>query len=609
MKKNYLFLATAIVALASCSDNTYFGENESGAGAGAISFNMSTPSLSRAGEQNHETSAATLNKQFIVWGEKSTGSAAETNAAGNPVFINYVVNYVASTAGTTVSNSHDWEYVAQTPYANTKVVASAAPTHVTEQTIKYWDFTNKNYTFTAISAKPADITAGKVTITKSVSGTTVYDKGYTVALNNGASVGDIYFSDRTLVTATSPMTSPVTLKFRNLLSQVRFGFYETIPGYTVKIKDVIYNSTSHTADGDGKFGVDCNDAVIIPDDNTTFTVTYDDGSVTSTNQNKAKVSVSSDDVQDYLSTSTTSFFNTVLGTASSERTYENGGNYTKILPNPSNTSDLTLTISYQLTSTDGSGETIDITNATAKVPAVYAQWQSNYAYTYLFKISDNNGLYPITFDAVVVEDETGNQETITTVATPSITTYAKGEVVTANNEYLTGSNIYVVVDKNGTVQTLTVGTNAKLYTAYVEAGAAQGITEETVKNAIATNSDKYDFGEVLVATTPLDGYYTYDAGTNTYSAAAGTADGTTKYYKPVAYSVKDANGKKLVLKAADGLTATTSIPVADSPTGVAITVNGAKFTPAAAGTYVFEFIDTADSSKKYYKIIKVVAAS
>ncbi len=56
------------------------------------------------------------------------------------------------------------------------------------------------------------------------------------------------------------------------------------------------------------------------------------------------------------------------------------------------------------------------------------------------------------------------------------------------------------------------------------------------------------------------------------------------------------------------LTATSSIPAADSPTGVAITVNGAKFAPAAEGTYVVEFIDTSDGNKKYYKVVKVVAA-
>ena len=133
-----------------------------------------------------------------------------------------------------------------------------------------------------------------------------------------------------------------------------------------------------------------------------------------------------------------------------------------------------------------------------------------------------------------------------------------------DNEYKSGANIYVVVN-DGVV--LTVDTNAKLYTATVEAGAAQGITEETVKNALANGTQN----------------------------PTGT------------WTVTDALGKKLVINAADGLTATAEIAADDSPTGVAITVNGAKFTPSAAGYYVFEFTDTLDGSKKYYKVIKVVA--
>lgn len=579
--KNLILAAIAITALASCSSDDFVGDkslqDSSGTdGGGAITFNYNFQNITRAA-QNHATSAATLNNQFVVWGEKS--SAVETGAAGTPVFINYVVNYGTSTAHTSESNSSDWEYVGQAPYADTKVVASAAPTHVTEQTIKYWDFTNKYYTFTAISALPADISDDKVTIRKNVSGTTVYDKGYTVALKSGASVGDIYFSDRTLVEAgESTRSLPVTLKFRNLVSQVRFGFYENIPGYSVAITDVKYSSTSHTANGEGNFGVDCAGAVLVPGDNTSFTVTYDDGSA---NLNKAKVTVDASNTQNYLSTTATSFFGTTLGKTSSACTWENGGNYTKILPNPSNTTDLTLTISYRLTSTDNSGETIDITDAVVKVPAVYAKWQSNYAYTYLFKITDKNGLYPITFDAVVVEDEAGNQETITTVDDPSITTYAKGEVVTANNEYLTGSNIYVVVDKGGTVQTLTVGSNANLYlvTNDTGSGATQEITEASVANALAhgTLSDAND-------------------------------DSTNDTWTVTGVGMKDL---KVTTISVPTLTATSSIIAADSPTGVAIDLDGtnnkcAKFTPATAGTYAFEFIDT--DSKKYYKVIKVVAA-
>lgn len=579
MKKHLLIAAIAITALASCSSNDFVGDESpqtSSGNVGAISFNMNTQAITRAA-QDHATSAATLHNQFIVWGEKS--NAAETSSAGTPVFINYVVNYGASSAGTTESNSADWEYVGQTPYANTKVVASAAPTHVTEQTIKYWDFTNKYYTFTAISALPTDISSDKVTITKNVSGSTVYDKGYTVAVKEGASIGNIYFADRKLVEAgEGTRSTAVQLSFRNLLSQVRFGFYETIPGYSVKITDVKYNSTSHTTNAAGNFGVDCSGAVIIPGASTSFTVTYDDGSVTAANQNKAKVTVAGSTTQNYLSTTATSFFGTTLGTSSNTRTWENGGNYTKILPNPSNTTDLTLTISYQLTSTDGSGETIDITDAIAKVPAVYAKWQANYAYTYLFKITDKNGLYPITFDAVVVEDEAGNQETITTVETPSITTYSNASAVTTDNEYKINNNIYVVVDNAGALPVLTAE-NAKLYlvTNTTGSGATQEITEASVANALEHG-------------TPTD--------TN--------LDETNDTWTVTGVGMKDLIVTSLGVPT---LTPASSIPAADSPTGVAIDVDGtnnkcAYFKPTAAGTYVFEY---NDNTNKHYKIIKVVA--
>ena len=199
MKKHLLIAAIAITALASCSSNDFVGDESpqtSSGTVGAISFNMNTQAITRAA-QDHATSAATLHNQFIVWGEKS--NAAETSSAGTPVFINYVVNYGASSAGTTESNSADWEYVGQTPYAAAKVTSTGTVATVSEQTIKYWDFTNKYYTFTAISALPADISGDKVTITKNVSGSTVYDKGYTVAVKEGASIGDIYFADRKLV--------------------------------------------------------------------------------------------------------------------------------------------------------------------------------------------------------------------------------------------------------------------------------------------------------------------------------------------------------------------------------------------------------------------------
>ena len=114
-----------------------------------------------------------------------------------------------------------------------------------------------------------------------------------------------------------------------------------------------------------------------------------------------------------------------------------------------------MKVDYTLVSTDGSGETIKVTGAEATVPSEYTQWQPNYSYTYIFKISDktngstggeSKGLYPIVFDAVVTETSEGIQNTITTVQDASITTYAKGNTI--ENEYKTSDNIYAcVIDK------------------------------------------------------------------------------------------------------------------------------------------------------------------
>jgi hypothetical protein len=148
----------------------------------------------------------------------------------------------------------------------------------------------------------------------------------------------------------------------------------------------------------------------------------------------------------------------------------------------------------------------------------------------------------------VTETEDGVQETITTVAETSITTYAKGSVATASDEYKTSSNIYVIVE-NGTA--LTVGTNANLYTVTLETDAAQTINEASVANAIKN----------------------------------GAWDGTK-------FTVTDANTKSMVVTTAAGLSIVTEIAAADAPDGNAITINAAKFTPSAAGTYVFEYVKT-----------------
>ena len=54
-------------------------------------------------------------------------------------------------------------------------------------------------------------------------------------------------------------------------------------------------------------------------------------------------------------------------------------------------------------------------------------------------------LFPITFDAVVIDAQEFTQETITTVNTPSITTHADGSNVTGNDEYKVNERIVLSV--------------------------------------------------------------------------------------------------------------------------------------------------------------------
>lgn len=210
---------------------------------------------------------------------------------------------------------------------------------------------------------------------------------------------------------------------------------------------------------------------------------------------------------------------------------------------------LTLCVNYTLTSEDGSGETIKVYGAKAVIDAAYCQWQPNYAYTYIFMISDNTngytataaatpaGLFPITFDAVVaaVDDVDFNQETITTVATPSVTTYAFNgtdkKVIAAygaGNEYpkATTTDIYVSVEGNKVL------TGAKLYTITDGATEADVISELQLagrnKIAMTVTTSLSILADAAGVKIPTEDGNGISVTSNT--VAKFSADGTAKTY-------------------------------------------------------------------------------
>ena len=574
--KKYLVFAASALALAGCSSDDFVGDNQGNVkeSNAAINFSSGTNKITRAVKEGKDAATA-LNNNFVVYGYKTAGEKYT-------VYDHYNVNYIEGSEIQTVSNKAGWEYVGQTPNALNSVTGA-------EQTIKYWDYSASQYDFVAFSfGETVQGTATDKT-NKVVASTVNQTPEYTLE----GSVDDLakcYISDRVTAkkTATTKITgygNPVKFNFRSLKSQVRLAIYETVPGYS--IKNIIYYSDATTS----LSGVDCKPTLYAKDNNIpagdgTMTITFPETNESKTDFNQAKVKWSGTS-----NTSTISWDKLTLTDAESKEqttpindkiylgrdfTHKSESDYKNVLPG-TEVKGLTLKVDYTLVSTDGSGEEINVTGATATIPDVYTQWKPNYAYTYLFKISDKTnggtggetdpkGLYPITFDAVVTETETGKQETITAVEENSITTYAKGAV---GEEYKAGSNIYVSVGNNQALETNTS----------TDAGTVKNIALYVVDEA---NTTGYAITEANVALalskTPAEGVYTLTEGSN-----------------------------KLTVKAAAGLTLTNEINAADAVDGNAISGNFAKFTPTTDGKYIIEYIDQVGTpnAKKYYKVIIV----
>jgi len=484
---NYLIGLAALTSftLVGCSDNDFIGSasNIFSSGKEEITFGSGTKNLTRAGEIQHAKAAEKLNNHFVLYGFKynPTELAALTN--DELVFDHYNLYYQEGTENTTESNTAGWEYVG---YQNQDDA---------DQSIKYWDHSAVGYVFSAISS--IDATAEKI----AGATTTKYDKGWDITIPAGGTLNSLYASDRVekklSTTSGSDYDKEVMLTFYSIVTKVRFAFYEIIPGYKVHIDKFYYGSSAETATN---FAIDGDFRGLKTDGDTKLKVTYyDDDPNDDGIENRPKLTYVDTGTGAGVSSETSKVFGTniqataAIGTSSPEATYDQaGGEYTCILPYKSGK--LSLKVDYTLTSIDGSKETIVVKGATAVVPDIYTNWKENFAYTYLFKISDNSngytgtdgvrGLYPITFDACVVNEEDGIQETITSIAEPSITTYQNGVIVTENDEYIEGktadnnTNIYYTVMLNGVAQALNANTQVYEVNNY----GTETLTENVVEN-------------------------------------------------------------------------------------------------------------------------------
>lgn len=502
--KYFIFAALAATVLASCTNDEFLGDTspnviEETTDEGAIRFGFEIPNATRA-DIAGPAAADLLGNNFYVTGTK--GTEAATYPTDKLVFDNYLVHYTANSAGTTESNTANWEYVG--------VVPESSPTEnyvkigsYNSQTIKYWDYSVPQYDFFGFSTGTFAAVSGSSTGTGNI-GVTAMNYGsalaggataYTFDIPSVAAIKSTYITDIVEVKKTdNAYGKDVTLRFKNLGSKVRVALYETVPGY--QVTDVFFYAVdgttgfSDTKSTEGATLISANTnglptkgtiTVYFPhvgDDNATaFPQDYNKAAATVTpvtasstktltfgdldNFETTKEGVEPDNDGATPTPNAYHYIGRTLPTATFAGS-EAAKYYQTVFP-VSDSDPLTLRVDYKLVSIDGSNEVINVYGAKAVVPATYTKWLPNYAYTYIFKISDNTngwtsqvstdpqGLFPITFDAVVAEatDATGEQTTVTTVATPSITTYQQNHTYTTN-EYSkgTGKNIYVQVMNN-----------------------------------------------------------------------------------------------------------------------------------------------------------------
>lgn len=588
MNKFFIAAASAL-ALASCSSDDFLGEiqgNEQNGATSAINFGGDTGKITRATETG-ATAAGLLENNFVVVGFKGNKTDAANNE--NYAFDHYNVNFKDGSANSTESNRAGWEYVNQDmKVKGTEPAASLAQSGASQQTIKYWDHSCASYDFLAFSMGKG--AASKYATPTAVNKADLKNAAYTLT-GNVNTLSECYISDMKTVKEKEYGNASVSMSFRHLASKVRMALFETIPGYVVSDVKFYADATGTTNSEEGTlFGKFNNSGTLTVYFPTTGIVNKDNK-----DYNKAHVKFTASTAAGETATLSSKGFGAVKygnqdeGTIREGSTYLSqnaakpsycGDGYQNVLPSEGAASAITLRIDYKLTSVDGSNETINVKGATATVPAQYTEWKSGYAYTYIFKISqDTNGstggtstgLTAISFDAVVVDDEAnGLQETITTVSDNSFTTYGykDNKVTTNGNEYVNGTDIYatVYVPAAGETAAKTVAPQ-KLYTVTLESGATQTINEASVANALEKGSND-------------------------------TAKKT--------WTVTDYAGKKMVVTETTGVASeVTSVPAGP---GYTLNVNALKWTGVVTDTaketyYAVEYVN---GTKKSYKIVKVV---
>lgn len=262
-----------------------------------------------------------LFKSFRVWSYKTTDNNSQTVMDG------YTINHTENTAGSTTSNTDDWEYVGIKNLSNTT------------QTIKYWDYSASDYRFFAYAPADANITKDDNSFSipytyesKTTTDTTPY-------------VSDLWYSDNK--TTNTKYGQCVTLTFAPVIAKVRFKFSypESSTGVTIQnieFRDSRLANNSLWAETPIKGNIK---ATYSATESTPPTFSWE-----TSQETDATGTI-------IFNTPETWYYVPPLGNSS----FEQG--------------------SYTITAN------IDGNKTSATVPAAYMQWKAGYQYTYIFKIT------------------------------------------------------------------------------------------------------------------------------------------------------------------------------------------------------------------------------
>ncbi len=490
------------VGLTACVDDYYNG-GYSAPNGGGISFVNAVVPFTRTGKTG-KNAADMLGNRFFVYGIKNESLGADALAAENLVFQNYKVTYSDGTGGSSVDNSSGWGYIGNAlsydEAANLRDNIGTAA-----QAVKYWDYNAADYTFYAFAIANNDLEDGKMKVTKNTGSTfDTYRNGYTIEMAADAEPTDLYLADRIHITASSNTDQTqsnayggkVSFNFRNAMAKVRVGMYETVPGYSLTIDafrtvdETMPSFGDMTTENTGQFAANLSHNT--PYKEGTMTVTYTDRHATEENIPVVVFGGTKDNV---LTLGDNLRQGTVLGDNAADVVYDKSDDgYTAIYPMEYNAHSLKVKMDFTLKSKVG--ETIEVRNATAEVPAAYLKWKPGCAYTYIFKISDQTnatvgsltGLYPITFDCVAVSDGTGEEEKISNTGNDvNIVTMGYNPdlrlVTVGHDDYNAGNTVYASFVDNNTLVTAT-SSNTRLFVATTTDPENYPVTQANVSTYI-----------------------------------------------------------------------------------------------------------------------------